>query len=320
MNGKRRHCKLAEFMALLVVGLPCYAAASSVQSAPERDLFNAPAGLRLIAPDKTGVSGSKTLYGATGPEGNWTIAQWDIPENLPPFSNGVSSNAFATVKWGNDQSISLEQNGKTLPCEKRFPSGRRMPDEFDLLTGPVGPRYQGYPAAFHIQATSLANAKKIILNATLLSGTPHIFDNSCKMGAAVSVTGLVFTNVSAQQTFFYQIDFNYYNVINGKLVQNTRPPNWFAQGQSHQTGHNGIFGFSDRVWSGYQTPAAAPEENTVYSIDILSRVNALISIPSEKNIDHNLGDWKLSGIYFGQSIFGHVEFRTVWSHLRLYEN
>ena len=106
-------------------------------------VYNAPTGLWL-APSNHAV----TLYGSTTPGANWNVAQWNIPEDLPPFdAAGISRNRWARVAWLDGGRYELAQDASALSCEKLYPSGRHLVTEFDLLASPNNRRVPGFPQA-----------------------------------------------------------------------------------------------------------------------------------------------------------------------------
>ncbi len=282
--------------------------------------FDPPAGLWLIPPNATGVGGGQTLYGASGPAGNWTIGQWDIPEPLPGFSGGVTKNRFASVTWHGNGLLDLSQDGTDLPCSKSFPSGRTMPDEFDLFAAPLAPRYSGYKMGLRLRPTSLAQMHHLILQMTLRAKLAKLVDHACQMNIALTVTGLVLVDPSAKQTFFYQLNFNDLEPQGGGMSQTPRQSGWFAVGRSSQTGHGGHYGFGDRVWISYSGTAPATAQGSSYKLDMLPRLLTLLNDQAARGIDRNPEHWRLGGVFFGQSVFGHVTFSSQWQDLGLYQD
>ena len=95
------------------------------------------------------------------------------------------------------------------------------------------------------------------------------------------------------------------------------PPAWFFTGTNGQAGTPRQFGYGDRVWSSYGQHKAIQNNLTEFSLDVLPRLKRLISTGARYGMDQDLSDWRVSGFYFGQSAFGHVEYGSAWSHLSL---
>jgi hypothetical protein len=318
--SRQRWSNISSLAMLLVATAPPVGAQTLPAGAVAR--FDPPAGLWLIAPDATGVGGGQTLYGATGLAANWTIGQWDIPEPLPGFSAGTAKNSFASVTWRGNGRIDLSQDGTNLPCRKSFPSGHTMPDEFDLFAAPLAPRYKGYKLGLRLRPTNLKQMHHLTLQMNLSTGPAKLVDHACQMNVALTVAGLVLVDPSAKQTFFYQLNFNDLEpqAEGTGMSQSPRRPGWFAVGHSNQTGHGGHYGFGDRVWTSYSEAAPATPQGSSYKLDVLPRLRILLNDQTAKGIDRNPAHWQLGGVFFGQSVFGHVAFSSQWQDLGLYQD
>jgi hypothetical protein len=260
------------------------------------------------------------LYGATSPAPDWAIAQWDIPERLPPFRAGLSQNQFGSVHIMRDGSYELRQTTGELPCSKVFGSGRRLPDEFDLLVRHLQPTPRTAKASRESQTLpSLATTLAIHHDINVKFGEARILDKLCKNTMANILTATVLSNRAADQTFFYQVYLGRF-VSRGRasrLVELRAAPSWFRTGQSAQSGGRGSFGYDDNIWAGYGLKPAVVGENTNIALDLLPRIRAIIVQGRRYGMDQDLSHWRISGTYHGQNAFGHVEASSRWSGFRL---
>jgi hypothetical protein len=274
-------------------------------------------GLWILASKIEDKAAKDKLYGATSPAANWAIGQWDIPQDLPPFSHNVTRNGYASVRYNAGKGFTLSQNATSLPCAILYPSGKRLVDEFDLFVGSI-PQYDtGHPTTFLNKNEPLSSLSHIVETAAVRPGQIHLADATCPVTRAVIGTGIVLTDFKTRQTFFYQISFSIYQADRDKMTLALLSPAWFFTGTNGQAGTPRQFGYGDRVWSSYGLHPATQSNLTEFSLDVLPRLKQLISAGAQYGMDQDLSDWSVSGLYFGQSAFGHVEYGSAWSHLSL---
>jgi hypothetical protein len=309
----------------MILGLLCYSAAIII-SAPanaqtnvltRHDMFADPTGLWIVPSKKGPNQVENKLYGPTSPAANWTVSQWDIPEDLPSFSNNSSQNQYASVLLNSDNSFRIMQNASLLPCQKIFPSGKQLPDEFDLFLGPVSQAFPKYKQAFLGRRQPLSQLSHAFLNATLQPTLLHLSSADCPVTRAIAGVGVVLTNTATRQTFFYQLNFALYQANGHEMAAKLLQPGWFFTGTNTQAGKAKQFGYGDRVWSSFGVSPAPVNTATSFNLNLLPRIEQLLSEGSKYGMDQNLSNWAITGEYYGQSVFGHVEFGSKWSGLSL---
>lgn len=261
---------------------------------------------------------SPQLYGATSPTPDWAFAQWDIPERLPPFRDGLSRNRFASVRLTPDGGYRLTQTTGALPCSKRFTSGRDLPDEFDLFAQAL------HPLAMTVgvkpgREPSLAAAQTVRHSLAVEIDEGRALDRGCQHTMANVLTAIVLANPTANQTLFYQIYMGRFvaRADQARLVSIRPAPSWFRTGRSGQSGATGSFGYDDNIWSSYGLPPAAPGATTRLAADVLPRLRAVIADGRRYGLDQDLSHWRVTGSYHGQNAFGHVTFSSAWSGFAL---
>jgi hypothetical protein len=304
-----------------LIGLLYYGILPTKASQPDtssgHELFAPVSGILIFPSRKSDKNAKIKLYGATSPAANWTIGQWDIPQDLPPFSNNVTQNNYASVHYNNVGRFTLQQNAESLPCTIVFPSGKRAADEFDLFVGSI-PLYEtSYPRTLNGEREPLSRLSHVFETATVRPTTIHIADAACPVTRAVIGTGIVVTDLKMRQTFFYQISFSIYQADQRKLTLAQLQPAWFFTGTNTQAGAPNQFGYGDRVWSSYGVSPATQNNATTFKLDILPRLKQLISQGARYGMDQNLANWAITGLYYGQSAFGHVSYGSAWSGLSL---
>ena len=282
------------------------------------DVFEQPKGVLIAPTAKNGMPGTTTLYGGTSSAANWVLAQWDIPDELPPFQNNFTQNEFASARFFPGVGFALQQDGTKLPCEKIFPSGKKLVDEFDLFVSPATHIYPAFPQAFKNDTLPLSKLNHIFLEANLKPTSLTLVDLTCQISWATASVGIVLSNRTIHQTFFYQINFNLYQADGQSMSLSLRKPDWFSKGISSQTGNRQNFGYGDRVWAdAYNMPPAVIGNVSVFDLNLLPRIEELIAQGNSFGMDQNLSDWAITGAYFGQSVFGHIQFSSEWSGLAL---
>ena len=206
-------------------------------------LYNAPTGLWL-APSNHAV----TLYGPTMAEANWNVAQWNIPDDLPPFNAvGVSQNRWARVAWLGAGRYELAQDASALSCDKLYPSGRQLVTEFDLLASPNNRRFPGFPQATAPTGPDLARASQIKADIDLEVRNAKAADTICKVTQTIFTLAVVLTNTTRRQTIFYQVRLGFVRPMASSAEAHPPEPAWFFTGTNIQAGGTGQFGFGDNV-------------------------------------------------------------------------
>jgi|GEM_PF-2102523 hypothetical protein len=293
------------------------AASAQTDETQGHDLFETPQGLWVLpskpAPDRP----KNKLYGASSPAANWTISQWDIPEDLPPIENNATKNQYAAVSFAQPGEFTLWQNGNTLPCEKQFPSGKLLPDEFDLFIGPVTSAFKGHQTAFMGKREALSTLTQIRMRISVTPRTFQIADATCPITHAIMGGSVVLTNLISHQTFFYQLNFAIYQPSASGVALALPHPGWFFTGTNVQAGGAHQFGYGDRIWAsfGVTPPPIGGTDNV--DVNLLPRLKQLIADGARFGIDQNLADWSVTGAYYGQSVFGHIQFGTDWHKISL---
>jgi hypothetical protein len=289
---------------------------SQPTSSSNHEIFAPLSGIWIFPSEPNGKNKKSKLYGATSLHANWTIGQWDIPKDLPPFSNNLSENDYASVLYNPAGGFSLYQNAATLPCNKIYPSGKELVDEFDLFVGSIPLHYKNYPKTL-IERDPLSRVSHLYETATVQPTSIHVSDATCPVTRAVIGTGIVVTDIATSQTFFYQISFSIYQADQKKLRLTLLHPAWFFTGTNGQNGAPKEFGYGDRVWASYGVSPAPENKTTSFKLDVLPRLKQLISRGAKYGMDQNLAHWAVTGLYYGQSAFGHIEFGSAWSELSL---
>lgn len=283
-------------------------------------LFKKPEGFWLISKNQ---KEKIKLYASTSAFSNWSVAQWDIPEQLPPFKGDATKNNFASFEFLNKKLIILHQNGAKLPCWKKFPTGKVLPDEFDLLFSPNGGDYSKFPQAFIGRRIPLANLSKAVLSFNLSVSNPTLINPSCPITWASAGVGFVLTNLKFRQALFYQISFIRFRGSRTGISVTKLQPVWFMTGLNHQSGGKRQYGFGDRAWASYKYPILSPGHEERIKIDILPRLKEILAQGGKQfKLDNTLSDWAITGEYFGQSVFGHMKFSSTWTvpNLTLFQN
>jgi len=261
--------------------------------ASEQPVYAPATGFWLLRSDD-----SKQLYGPTSPEANWKIAQWDIPVDLPPFAGGASENAFARVVFAGTRGYVLEQTTQKLPCDRKYPSGRTLVNEFDLFASPNSQSDAGYPsAALHNQA-SLASLHHVHHEIGLDLLALSVIDGDCPITQVGFLTALVLTDPKARQTLFYQLRLAVLRYRDGVAATKMNTPAWFFGGENLQNGGRGQYGFGDNV-EALGAADAKPGSAVTYRLELLPRLVEVIAKGRDKGLDQDLSNWILSGTYHG---------------------
>jgi len=293
------------------------AQAAGAQQAP---LFPPITGLWLLPGTHQGAA---LPYGPSSPDADWMVGQWDIPANLPAFSGNSTSNQFASVTLGAQNSFALAQDATTLPCDRLYGSGRTMVNEYDLLVSSMP-----IPLLSALADPAARVRPRLPLDTishVMVSGTVHVdrmreADHACKATQGVVGIGVVLTNLTSRQTLYYQVSFTVYRDPGTGFVATAAPANWFFRGNNVQNGDARQFGYGDRAWASYGMAPLHEGQSESFNIDVLPVLKQLFVEEAADGIDQNLDDWAVTGGYFGESAFGHVQVGSSWTHVDMSEN
>ncbi len=253
---------------------------------------------------------SQALYGPSHPSANWNVAQWDIPQDLPPFdATGVSANRWARVAWLQNGQFELAQDGSGMPCNRDYRSGRTLASEFDLLAQPNNHNTPRFPQAALAADLRLADLAGIDGAITLSIRQARILDESCPATQGDFVYAVVLSNIVRHQLLFYQLRLALAN--EAKAVTG-----WFFRGANIQSGQGGQWGYGDNVTQ-YGQPWARAGVTQPYRFPLLPHLAAIIQRGEDTGIDGDLSHWRLTGTYVGQAIWGHVRSDALWSGFAL---
>ena len=280
------------------------------QASAAGEIYQPPLGF-WIAPSNH----DNTLYAPTSSSANWHVSQWSIPQDLPGFNaQGVAQNQSARVAWLGAGRYELSQDGSSLPCYKVFPSGRRLPDEFDLFTTPNNIDVPGYPQAAGAGAgISLDAVTSLDASITLDVTRADEVDASCPITRTAFLLAVVLSNPVSRQTLFLQIQLGTIRFDNPNSEITT---GWFFKGRNNQSGGVGAWGYNDNVTS-YGQPWASVGGAETYRLDLLPRLRGIIADGEDSGLDQDLSHWRVAGTYHGQSVWGHVRNDVIWSGFSL---
>jgi hypothetical protein len=191
-----------------------------------------------------------------------------------------------------DHWIDLLSLGTGIPC--RPVSGY----ELGNLQTAIGPVYRGYPQAV-LASVNLGKISQLELSLTAEPiGFATLQGAQCmpKATGAGMLVGLVFNNLRAHQTIFYQLRLQSYRSPAG--------PGFFADKQP--------FGYRDIIGEfGVYTSGLPVGRPTALSIDLLPRLKSILSA-ARNGLDTNVADWTTGSAYVGQNVFGNVRVETAW--------
>jgi hypothetical protein len=266
-----------------------------------------------LAPSNHG----KTMYGRTDGAANWNVAQWDVPEDLTQFDKaGVAQNRFSRVVWYANGHYELAQNSDLVPCVKRFPSGRSLVNEVDLVVAPNNANYPDYPQAVGSNKEQLSDLAQVDASITLQVKQANAIDIACNVSATTFTYAVVLTNTSAHEIVFYQLRLAQFTLDANGIREGAAKPGWFFTGNNSQSGAAGQWGFGDNITSLGQPWAMIGKAQT-YHVDLLPRLVWLLHQGGPLGLDQNLSHWRLTGTYHGQNTMGHMVNDAVWSGFSL---
>jgi hypothetical protein len=282
------------------------ASTAASQSAYGRTLFKPPSGVWLAPSDRSGQ-----LYGPTSPAANWTVGQWNIPQDLPPFKNGFSANDDASVRHETSGSFLLSQDGDTLSCTKSYGTGLSDVHEFDLFLQPINANMPKFPRADIGPPVTLGAAQSIFEEINV-QPTFVYFDNfQCPVTRFTMQAAVVLVNTSRHQVIFYQLRLG--STGRGTSSLGTlSPPFWYSKGLDKRSGQKGSFGYDDNITSYNEQPVSIGVESH-YRLDLLARLKSVIIEGEKYGLDQVYGDWVIRGAYEGDIVWGHTRASSRWS-------
>jgi hypothetical protein len=263
-----------------------------------------------------GLTTTGSYYGASAPDANWVVSQWNTPENLPPFVNGDTGNGSLHVHLEPDHSTTLEQNGSALSCNRTYATGLQSVHEFDLFIGPNNAARPGARAAALGAAEPLASMRHLMHRITVQPISVDVVDTDCRVTRAVFLSAITLRDEESKQTLFYQLRLGMVQAGAGGLVTALPGPFWFARGHDPRAGTNGYFGYDDSV-TYYGDAAARVGQTSSYVLDLLPRLTGIIKDGAAFGMDQDLSHWHVGGTYHGEVIWGHVKVRSHWSGFSL---
>jgi hypothetical protein len=310
-------------LALLVlgIGVSCAAGQPSVVTLPD--------GLILLGPGP-----EPTIVDARHGSGQapWRVAQWNAPRPLtridpaclagqraylstsPSASVVVSTHVLcqpvapaATPLAGVGTHFEVSQSGSQLPCEMHG-----FPTEFDAFFAPE-------PSALRNDAltrpmTDMRTARHRI--SVVINQSRQAVPSDCRVNQNQAITSLVFSNHKRRQAFYYQLVLHTGGqpMIGGLPV---RGPFWWATGKTGVggwTSTKGVkrFGFQDLLMTfGLREPKVGATLD--FDRDLLARLRQVVAEGRRHGMAQELSDWFLTGVYFGQSLWGRGELSTRWT-------
>jgi hypothetical protein len=280
--------------------------ATAAQSGIQRELFLAPKDLWIMHSD-----GSSKLYGPSSNSAAWSVGQWNIPRELPPFEDRVTQNEFARVMIERDGTISLSQFADALTCNKTYTRGIRDVHEFDLLLRPNNAATPGYPQATTNAPARLSALSHIYHTIDVEPISVEIVDRSCSVTKTTFLTAIVLSNSLSRQTLFYQVRLGVVDLTRASRLSALERPFWFAKGTDLRSGHSGYYGYDDTITSYGQEPVMLRTWSK-YALDVLPRLTELLREGADVGLDQNLADWTISGTYYGQIAWGHLRATSQW--------
>jgi hypothetical protein len=299
---------------LAAVLLLVSASPARTQPSGLREIFAPPSGMWLLPGSGYGTRGK--FYGPSSPDADWVVDQWNTPEDLPPFHDGQTGNAYLDVRLDPDGGITLEQNGKALSCDRIYASGVKDVHEFDLFVSPNNANRPEYKQAVLQANTNLASLRHLEHRITLKPLLADVLDTDCTVTRVTFLTSVTLSNPIEKQTLFYQLRLGMIDARAGSIATTLPAPFWFAKGNDVRTGHTGYYGFGDSITSFGELPAE-PHVSTTYGADLLPRLIEIIHAGAAFGLDQDLSHWIVRGTYHGETIWGHIHARSHWKDFSL---
>jgi len=183
---------------------------------------------------------ASTLYGATGFHGNYKIAQWSIPEELPAFRDDITENNYMRVMWDKKlRTTTVTLRGNDLPCN----------DELDGFISPLAMVY----------SDSLNKYKRIRLRVSIKREDVFVGSFDCDTTQGGDIIGIILFNEKSKQKLFYQLRFS-------NIRMNPDIRYWWRKGMQHPDGWVS-WGYRDQL-STYDEYVPSVGEWEVYELNI----------------------------------------------------
>ncbi len=232
-------------------------------------------------------SDAKTLYGHTEFHGNYKIAQWSIPEDLPGFVEDVTENSHMRVEWDKEtKTTSLTLRGNDLPCG----------DELDGFISPLSMVYSGPVNSY----------KEITLKLDIYREEYFINNLSCPVTQGGDLVGIVFFNEVSKQILFYQLRFS-------NVRMNPNMKYWWRNALIQSDGWVS-WGYRDQLFT-YKASTPEVGEWESYDLNVKRVVKRLIK--NKSDMDNRLGNWKIRTMYYGSHIWGDMDMSTKWKNVKI---
>ena len=171
-----------------------------------------------------------------------------------------------------------------MPCERKYPSGRTLVNEFDLFASPNNQGDAGHPSAALHNRAPLGSLHRVHHEIGLELRALSVLDGDCPVTQLGVMTALVLTNPKAGQTLFYQLRLAVLRYRDGATSTKMNGPAWFFAGENLQNGGHGQYGFSDAV-AELGAPEAKTGAATTYRFELLPRLVEVIEMGRAKGLD-----------------------------------
>lgn len=321
-----------------ILGTALLAAVASMPARAETVSLAVPPVSFVLIPPGNPASGAYDNY----PAGSWRMAQWNTPDEATVIQNtcelgyvvnSAESSAFRIKARTTSPCYAQPpaappslittfwQTGANLLCTIANPDGGQISREFNT---PVAPNPRSLkPAAL---AMSLAEMGSLRQKVEFKSTFEDVRSERCSDSFPRYVTNgnahVVLTfrydngltgDLRVRQTFFYAVVIRY--------MRSPQDPGWWATGTDAVGEHvsdGRRFGFRDNVTKFHNNVTGAmvrpvdKEVRVVLDIDLLPRIKEAIRTGKLYDMEQNLANWHIGGTYWGQHIWGDVEFATEW--------
>ncbi len=272
------------------------------------------------------------------------------PPRFPSGGAPVSQSVSPLPPPNNSSSLTVIQNGLNVPYELKYPSGLVGPLENNLGMSPNKISFQGSPVAAVDITADLGSLEHIYQSLTIEPGQVQILDMQ-QPATPTTVTqasyyfAVVLTNQAKKgnfQTLFYQVMLGHFHVQGnsqtGTVINKMPQGFWFCTGVNPQFPPPYLaktYGYTDVIDS-FNLPDASSTAKITYpkktnlwavcqpaasitytNVDLLPQIKTIIADGAQYGVDQTLSDWKLTGAYLGQAIWGHVNAKSTWSDFAL---
>lgn len=288
----------------LLASTAALATSHSASAQGEITLFDPPQGLAIIPSRHPGQ-----LYGSTGPNSNWAVAQWDIPVDLPPFKDNRTANSYASVSFEGPGQYVLEQRSHGLECRGLYQSGLNLVREFDLFVQPTRRTIAGHERLLHRYSLKEMSSLNLAIDIEPLSF--QILDTDCMTTQAVLMVAVVARNRKVKQSLSHQILFWGYRSRAGVQSDTEMRPAWFFSGFNKQLGTRGNYGFNDNLQT-FGTAQPRFGSLSSYNLKLLPRLREIIAAGANRGLEQDLSGWFVHGTYHGSAAWGHLQLRARW--------